>query len=91
MPVLTNAGEVAHLAILDKDTNGVIVNANRLYLAAVQGSFPEIQTIDDLIGKEDTYFYPADLAAKFRDDDQQGLRSGQTWVGDEVNEPVGGK
>jgi hypothetical protein len=90
MPVLTNAWEIAHLCILDKDTNGVIINANTQFVATLQASFPEIKTVADVIGKDDFYFYPTNLAVKYRADDQAVIQGGVFWETIEQNQPQGG-
>ena len=50
IPTTTNAWEATRLHVVDKDTNSIIANANDLYLKAIQKDFPEILTLNDLIG-----------------------------------------
>jgi hypothetical protein len=90
LPVYTNAWDLAHLYTMDKDTNGVFINANELYLRSLQPAFPEIRSVTNLIGKDDYYFYPTNLAEKYRADDQQTIQSGQPFETIEVNQPQGG-
>ena len=90
IPAPANAWAAHYLYVLDKDTNGVFLNANNLYWQSLQPLFPEIQSVTNLTGHDDFYFYPADLANKFRADDRKVLAGGVPLVTVEVNEPAGG-
>jgi hypothetical protein len=90
LPVYTNSWDREHIYVIDKDTNSVCLNANELYLQSLRSSFPEIRSVTNLIGKDDYYFYPTDLAEKYRADDQRTIQSGQPFATIEVNQPQGG-
>lgn len=90
IPPPANTWAAQNLYVLDKDTNGVFVNANSLFWQSLRPAFPEIQSVADLAGRDDYYFYPADLANQFRADDRRVLTAGVPLVTVEVNEPVGG-
>jgi len=87
---LTNLWKQENLIIIDKDTTRVFINANDRFLATLQPTFPEIQTVADLVGKDDFYFYPTNLAEKYRADDQRVIQSGQPFETIEVNQPLAG-
>jgi len=84
-----NAHEAATVIIIDKDTNSFFINANDLYIRSLQASFPAIQSVTNLLGKNDYAFYPEDLAEKYRADDARVLATGRPFVTIEGNE-VGG-
>ncbi len=90
LPVITDPWEQAHLVIIDKDTNSVFLNANERFLETLRPTFPQIKTVDDLIGKNDFDFYSADLANKFRTDDRRVLDSKIPFETVEDNQPLGG-
>jgi branched-chain amino acid transport system substrate-binding protein len=90
IPAPANPWAATYLYVLDKDTNSIFINANKLFLASIRPLFPEIQTVTNLIGKDDFYLYPADLANKFRADDARVLAGGVPFVTEEANQPVGG-
>jgi tripartite-type tricarboxylate transporter receptor subunit TctC len=79
-----------HAIVIDKDTNSVFINASETFLATLRPSFPEIQTLTDLIGKDDFYFYSDADAQKFRADDRRVMDRGIPLEIFETNEPVGG-
>jgi PAS domain S-box-containing protein len=58
-----------------KDTQGRFIAAN-LATAQLMGATAP----DDLLGKTDADFYPPELAAKYRADEEQLLRSGQSLL-----------
>ncbi|MEI6780256.1 MAG: PAS domain-containing protein [Verrucomicrobiota bacterium] len=91
IPPLTNIWELAHLRIVDKDTNGAIANANDLYRQSLQTDFPEITSLSNLVGKTDYYFYPTNQAEKFRADDARVLATGLPFETIEENQPIGGQ
>lgn len=91
IPPPANTWASSHLYVLDKDTNGVFLNANQLFLQSLQPLFPEIKSLADLVGRDDYYFYPADQAKKFRDDDQRVLVGGLPFETIELNQPTGGE
>jgi two-component system cell cycle sensor histidine kinase/response regulator CckA len=74
------ASETRHRTLLDalpqkvfyKDVNGLYVYANRAY-AEDLGTAPE-----DIVGASDHDLHPAELADKYRADDQAVMQSGQT-------------
>jgi ABC-type proline/glycine betaine transport system substrate-binding protein/ABC-type branched-subunit amino acid transport system substrate-binding protein len=90
IPAPANTWAASNLFVLDKDTNGVFLDANLRYVQSLQPLFPEIQSVTNLIGHDDFYFYPAALAEKFRADDQNVLAGGVPFTTVEANEPVGG-
>ncbi len=47
--------------------------------------------LQEIIGKTDFDFYPAELAAKYQADDQRVIDAGETFETVEVNQPPGGK
>jgi hypothetical protein len=90
LPVETNAWDLAHLFIIDKDTNSVFVNANDNYLQSLQKDFPQIHSLADFQGKTDFDFYPADLANRYRADDARVIAGGVPWETIEPYQPSGG-
>lgn len=90
IPPPANAWAASQLNVLDKDTNGVFVNANPVYLRSLQAAFPGVRTLADLVGKNDFDFYPKDLAMMFRADDARVLAGGVPLEQVEDNQPIGG-
>ena len=90
IPTSTNAWEAAKLQVLDKNIALVYAKANDLYFRSIQQDFPQIQTLADLIGKDDYYFYPEEQADKFRADDAAVIASGTFFETIEENQPIGG-
>lgn len=64
LPTPANEWQAAQFSVVDVDTNCAILNANDHYIAALQNDFPEILSFINLIGRDDTYFYAPDVAAK---------------------------
>jgi len=91
IPPPANAWATHYLYVLDKDTNGVFLNANELFLQSLRPLFPEIQSVTNLAGHDDFYFYPPEQAEKFRADDQRVIAGGAPIETFEVNQPVGGE
>jgi tripartite-type tricarboxylate transporter receptor subunit TctC len=90
LPVFDTPWLQANAITIDKDTNSVFLNANELFLASLRRSFPTIKTVTNLIGRDDFYFYPPDLAEKFGADDRRVMDSGIALVTVEDNQPLGG-
>ena len=90
IPDATNVWQATQLFISDKDTNSIIINANSNYIASLQGKFPEIQSVTNLIGRDDYYFYPTADADKFRADDHQVMTTGIGYHAVEANQQIGG-
>ncbi len=90
LPAPVNAWAAQNLYVLDKDTNGVYINANVVFVSSLTPAFPEIKSLADLIGRNDFYFYPADLANQFRADDHKVEAGVVPFSTVEVNEPLGG-
>lgn len=90
LPVFSTEWLRANAVSIDKDTNSVFLNANEKFLATLRPSFPEILTVTNLIGRDDYYFYPPDLAEKFRADDRQVMTRGIAFETIEDNQPIGG-
>ena len=90
IPNPTNEWQATQLFISDKDTNSIIINANSNYIASLQGNFPEIQSVTNLIGRDDYYFYPTADADKFRADDHQVMTTGIGYHAVEANQQIGG-
>ncbi len=90
IPAPANAWAAQYLYVLDKDTNGVFLNANSRFVESLQPLFPEIQSSTNLTGHDDFYFYAPELARKFRADDARVLAAGAPFTTIEANEPVGG-
>ncbi|MGA1238854.1 MAG: tripartite tricarboxylate transporter substrate-binding protein, partial [Limisphaerales bacterium] len=90
IPTPGSAWEESEVIIIDKDTNSVFINANPAFIATLTPSFPEIQSFTNLIGRDDYYFYPPEMAEKFRADDRQVLESGIPLMVFEDNQPIGG-
>ena len=91
IPPPANPWAARNLYVLDKDTNGVFLNANQLFLQSLQPLFPEIKSIPELAGHDDYYFYSADQARKFREDDRRVLAGGTPIETIELNQPTGGE
>jgi PAS domain S-box-containing protein len=69
-----------------KDTQGRFLAANQA-TARIMG----VATPDDLLGKSDADFYPPDLAAQYRADEEELLSSGQPLINkDEPRRDVSG-
>jgi branched-chain amino acid transport system substrate-binding protein len=81
----TNVWEATQLYEIIKDTKSVFIEANEPYIASIQGSFPEIQTSEDLVGKNDYDFYPPELALAFQTDDRRVMDSGEPLTQFEIN------
>jgi hypothetical protein len=79
IPEPASAWEQRHVFVIDKDTNSVFLNANPLYLQSLAPAFPEIQSVTNLIGRDDFAFYPPDLAEKYRADDARVMASGERF------------
>ena len=90
LPVFTNRWDLEHICVLDKNTNGVMINANEAFLMTLLPTFPEIKSVTNLIGKDDFYFYPTNLAAKYQADDHAVMLGGVPWDTIEENQPLGG-
>jgi len=91
IPAPANSWSAHHLYVLDKDTNGVFINANELYVASIAATRPEVRSVADIVGKDDYYFYPSNLADQFRADDRRVIATGSPFTGVESNEPIGGR
>ncbi len=79
IPDPKNQWEADHVYVIDKDTNSTFLNANALYVGSIAASFPQVKTVDDVIGKTDFDFYPKELADKYRADDASVMASGQRF------------
>jgi len=79
----------ANAISIDKDTNSIFLNANENFLATLRPTFPNIKTVTNLIGRDDFYFYPAELAEKFRADDRRVMSRGIAFETIEDNQPIG--
>lgn len=90
LPTFSSPWLREHAMVIDKDTNSVFINANETFLATLRPGFPEVQTVTNLVGKDDFYFYSAAAAQKFRDDDRRVMDRGIPLEIFEINEPVGG-
>jgi len=90
IPPPANAWAAEHLYVLEKDANGVFLDANARYVDSLKPLFPEIQSVTHLMGRDDFHFYPPELAEKFRADDERVRRGGEPLETVEINEPVGG-
>jgi len=89
LPEFTSDWLRANALSIDKDTNSVFLNANENFLATLRPSFPHIKTVTNLIGRDDYYFYPPDLAEKFQTDDRQVMTRGVAFETIEDNQPIG--
>lgn len=87
----TNAWEETELYEIIKDRQSVFVEANAAYVASLQGSFPEITSSEDLVGKTDYDFYPPELAAMFQADDQAVMQGGIPLTQFEINQLINGE
>jgi branched-chain amino acid transport system substrate-binding protein len=90
IPAPANPWAAANLNVLDKDTNGMFLGANPVYIRAIQTTFPDIRTAADLVGRNDFDFYPKDLATQFRADDARVIAGGLPLEQVEDNQPIGG-
>jgi len=90
LPVFGTDWLRANAIAIDKDTNSVFLNANEVFLATLRPTFPNLKTVTNLIGRNDYYFYPTDLAEKFRADDRRVITSGIAFETIEDNQPLGG-
>ncbi len=87
----TNQWEETELYEIIKDRQSVFVEANAAYVASLQGSFPEIQSSADLVGKTDYDFYPPNVAAMFQADDAKVMESGVPLTQFEINQLINGE
>lgn len=62
IPDPKNQWEADHLFVIDKDTSSTFLNANLLYVRSLGADFPQVKTVDDVIGRTDFDFYPKELA-----------------------------
>lgn len=90
LPVFGTDWLRANAIAIDKDTNSVFLNANEVFLATLRPTFPNLKTVTNLIGRDDYYFYPIDLAEKFRADDRRVITTGVAFETIEDNQPLGG-
>ncbi len=90
IPPPANPWAAGQLNVLDKDTNGMFLNANPVYVRSLQAAFTEVRTAADLVGKNDFDFYPKDLATQFRADDARVIAGGVALEQVEDNQPIGG-
>jgi hypothetical protein len=67
----------------------VFINANERFLDTLRPNFPNLHTVQDLIGKTDFDFYSSDLATAYRADDQRSISGGVEVQVVERYEPVG--
>ena len=87
----TNEWEETQLYEIIKDRQSVFVEANAAYVASLQGSFPQIQSSADLVGKTDYDFYPPQVAALFQADDAKVMESGVPLTQLEINQLINGE
>ncbi len=71
--------------ILRKDLNECFTFANQRFCHLVG------RKLEELVGKTDFDFFPADLARKYQADDRAVIRSGQVFETEEVNQAPGGE
>jgi hypothetical protein len=90
IPAPANPWAAANLNVLDKDTNGMFLDANPVYIRAIQTTFPDIRNPADLVGRNDFDFYPKELATQFRADDARVIAGGVPLEQVEDNQPIGG-
>ncbi|MFN9999783.1 MAG: PAS domain-containing protein, partial [bacterium] len=57
----------------------MFLNANLLYVRSLSAAFPQVKTVDDVIGKTDFDFYPKELADKYRADDARVMALGERF------------
>lgn len=67
--------DILPICLLFKDTDGHFTFANRALLNFIH------KDLNEIIGKVDADLFPADLAAAYREDDLEVMRSGQTMHG----------
>jgi len=79
IPDPKNKWEADHLYVIDKDIGSVFLNANALYVQSLGAAFPQVKTVEDVIGKTDFDFYPKELAEKYRADDVRVMASGERF------------
>ena len=79
IPDPKNKWEADHLYVIDKDTSSTFLNANLLYVRSLGADFPQVRTVDNVIGKTDFDFYPKELAEKYRADDARVMASGERF------------
>jgi hypothetical protein len=87
----TNEWEETQLYEIIKDRQSVFVEANAAYVASLQGSFPQIQSSANLVGKTDYDFYPPQVAALFQADDAKVMESGVPLTQLEINQLINGE
>ncbi len=91
IPAATNEWERTQLFVIDKNTESIFLNANENYISSVQGNFPDIKSVINLVGRDDFYFYNSEDAVKFQADDKQVMTTGQGYSAIEGNQQQGGE
>jgi hypothetical protein len=91
IPAATNEWERTQLFVIDKNTESIFLNANENYISSVQGNFPDIKSVINLVGRDDFYFYSSEDAVKFQADDKQVMTTGQGYSAIEGNQQQGGE
>ncbi|MBI4327238.1 MAG: PAS domain-containing protein, partial [Chloroflexi bacterium] len=71
--------------IFRKDLAGRFTFGNQRFCQAVRAP------LEQILGKTDFDFYPADLAAKYQEDDRTVLKTGEIFETVEENRPLGGE
>ena len=75
--------ETLPVQILRKDLEGCFTFANQSFCALLR------KPIEEIVGKNDFDFYPAELAQKYRENDRQVARTGKLFEDEEENERDG--
>jgi two-component system, sensor histidine kinase and response regulator len=75
--------ETLPVQVLRKDLEGRFTFANQSFCALLR------KGIEEIVGKNDFDFYPAELAQKYREDDRQVVRTGELFEDEEENDSEG--
>lgn len=90
IPDPRNNREADHLHVIDEDIGSTFLNANRLHVQSLGAAFPQVRTVEEVIGNTDADFHPWELAERFRADDARVIASGQEFSTVEENQLEGG-
>lgn len=69
IPSPRNPRQSTSVIITDKNADGTYLNSNEQFITAFQSSFPYLDSVLNLIGRNDYCFYPVEVAEKIIADD----------------------
>lgn len=77
--------------VTDKNAQGIYLNANQLFIDTFQEQFPYLNSVLNLVGRNDYCFYPVDVAEGILEDDRYVAETGKPLNSIEIDYVPGGR